>query len=148
MSTLLMETQPIRMHPWPDGKHSRISSALKQLWLCWPEDWRAMDHHILNLRTYRRNESHQSDYHWRWWCFQWVAAGDNFSGAGGASGSTGIKWFNIADITNFAVVIGAGGTEATKGGNSTFSGWLPQAETIYCFNCICIRRRWCCSGGM
>ncbi|WP_078005103.1 hypothetical protein [Izhakiella australiensis] len=47
---------------------------------------------------------------------------DNFSGAGGAAGSTGIKWFNIADITNFAVAIGSGGSEATKGGNSTFSG--------------------------
>lgn len=50
------------------------------------------------------------------------SASDNFSGAGGAAGATGIKWFNIADITNFAVVIGAGGTEATKGGDSTFSG--------------------------
>ncbi|OON40583.1 hypothetical protein BTJ39_09285 [Izhakiella australiensis] len=47
---------------------------------------------------------------------------DNFSGAGGAAGATGIKWLNIADITNFAVVVGAGGSEATKGGDSTFSG--------------------------
>lgn len=69
--------------------------------------------------------------------FNGGAAGDNFSGAGGASGSTGIKWFNIADITNFAVVIGAGGTEATKGGNSTFSGMVATggnpstASTVY-----------------
>ena len=69
--------------------------------------------------------------------FNGGAAGDNFSGAGGASGSTVIKWFNIADITNFAVVIGAGGTEATKGGNSTFSGMVATggnpstASTVY-----------------
>lgn len=62
---------------------------------------------------------------------------DNFSGAGGAAGATGIKWFNVADITNFAVVIGAGGTEATKGGNSTFSGMVATggnpstASTVY-----------------
>ena len=47
---------------------------------------------------------------------------DNFSGAGGAAGATGIKWFNVADITDWALVIGSGGTEATKGGDSTFSG--------------------------
>ncbi|MDM1209084.1 phage tail protein [Escherichia coli] len=47
---------------------------------------------------------------------------DNFSGAGGAAGATGIKWFNVADITNWSLVIGSGGTEATKGGDSTFSG--------------------------
>ncbi len=47
---------------------------------------------------------------------------DNFSGAGGAAGATGIKWFNVADITDWSLVIGSGGTEATKGGDSTFSG--------------------------
>lgn len=50
------------------------------------------------------------------------ASTDNFSGAGGAAGATGIKWFNVADITNWALVIGSGGTEAAKGGDSTFSG--------------------------
>lgn len=62
---------------------------------------------------------------------------DNFSGAGGAAGSTGIKWFNISDVSNFSVVIGAGGTEAVKGGNSTFSGVTAvggnpsQASTVF-----------------
>lgn len=54
--------------------------------------------------------------------FNGGGSGDNFSGGGGASGSTGIKWFNITDISSFNIVIGAGGSEAAKGGNSTFSG--------------------------
>lgn len=54
--------------------------------------------------------------------FNGGGTGDNFSGAGGAAGATSIKWLNVSDITNFAVVIGAGGTEATRGGDSTFSG--------------------------
>ena len=62
---------------------------------------------------------------------------NNFSGAGGAAGATGIKWFNVADITNWLLVIGSGGTEATKGGNSTFSGMVATggnpstAYTVY-----------------
>lgn len=64
-------------------------------------------------------------------------ANDNFSGAGGAAGATGIKWFNISSITNFAVVIGTGGGEVTKGGDSTFSGIVATggrpagASTVY-----------------
>lgn len=54
--------------------------------------------------------------------FNGGGANDNFSGGGGAAGGTGIKWFRVADVTNWAVVIGSGGTEATKGGDSSFSG--------------------------
>lgn len=54
--------------------------------------------------------------------FNGGGSNDNFSGGGGAAGGTGIKWFRVADVTNWAVVIGSGGTEATKGGDSSFSG--------------------------
>ncbi|EME5174128.1 carbohydrate kinase [Escherichia coli] len=54
--------------------------------------------------------------------FNGGGSSDNFSGGGGAAGGTGIKWFRVSDVTNWAVVIGSGGTEATKGGDSSFSG--------------------------
>lgn len=54
--------------------------------------------------------------------FNGGGSSDNFSGGGGAAGGTGIKWFRVSDITNWAVVIGSGGTEATKGGDSSFNG--------------------------
>ncbi|OON39451.1 hypothetical protein BTJ39_14345 [Izhakiella australiensis] len=54
--------------------------------------------------------------------FNGGGSSDNFSGGGGAAGGTGIKWFKVSDVTDWAIVIGSGGTEATKGGDSSFSG--------------------------
>lgn len=43
-------------------------------------------------------------------------------GAGGGAGATAITTFNITDITNFTVTIGAGGAAQNAGGSSTFNG--------------------------
>ena len=58
--------------------------------------------------------------------FNGGGASDNFSGAGGAAGATCIKWLNVSDITNYSIVIGIGGTEVTKGGDSTFNGIVAR----------------------
>lgn len=68
--------------------------------------------------------------------FNGGGSNDNFSGGGGAAGGTGIKWFRVADVTNWAVVIGSGGTEATKGG-----GFLIQRHRCpWWRSCCCIYR--------
>ncbi|HGV0799973.1 TPA: hypothetical protein ACNB3Z_004832, partial [Escherichia coli] len=61
--------------------------------------------------------------------FNGGGAGDNFSGGGGAAGATGISWFNVDEITNWEIVIGAGGVEATRGGDSTFNGIIAAGGT-------------------
>lgn len=43
-------------------------------------------------------------------------------GAGGGAGATTIAVFNVSDIVNFTVTIGAGGTAQISGGSSTFNG--------------------------
>ena len=58
--------------------------------------------------------------------FNGGGASDNFSGAGGAAGATCIKWLNVSVITNYSIVIGIGGTEVTKGGDSTFNGIVAR----------------------
>ncbi|EFH5328785.1 phage tail protein [Escherichia coli] len=59
-------------------------------------------------------------------CFNGGAADNNFSGAGAAAGSTGIKWFDADEIDGLVVTIGAGGTEAQKGGDSLFAGIVAK----------------------
>lgn len=59
-------------------------------------------------------------------CFNGGAAENNFSGAGAAAGSTGIKWFDADAIDGLVVTIGAGGTEAQKGGDSLFAGIIAK----------------------
>ncbi|HAT3917662.1 TPA: carbohydrate kinase [Kluyvera ascorbata] len=43
-------------------------------------------------------------------------------GAGGGAGATVISVFNVSDIVDFTVTIGAGGTAQIYGGSSTFNG--------------------------
>ncbi|HAT3920887.1 TPA: hypothetical protein I9Y23_004594 [Kluyvera ascorbata] len=43
-------------------------------------------------------------------------------GAGGGAGATTIAAFNVSDIVNFTVTIGAGGAAQISGGSSTFNG--------------------------
>lgn len=43
-------------------------------------------------------------------------------GAGGGAGATVISVFNVSDIVDFTVTIGAGGTAQISGGRSTFNG--------------------------
>lgn len=49
---------------------------------------------------------------------------NTFSGAGGGAAGTCIGLFNLSDITNKAITIGAGGTGQTDGGNTTFAGMV------------------------
>ena len=49
---------------------------------------------------------------------------NTFSGAGGGAAGTCIGLFNLSDITNKAITIGAGGIDQTDGGNTTFAGMV------------------------
>lgn len=49
---------------------------------------------------------------------------NTFSGAGGGAAGTCIGLFNLSDITNKAITIGAGGIGQTDGGNTTFAGMV------------------------
>ncbi|MHA7951864.1 phage tail protein [Enterobacter roggenkampii] len=47
-----------------------------------------------------------------------------FSGAGGGAAGTCIGLFNLSDITNKAITIGAGGASELAGGSTTFAGMV------------------------
>jgi len=47
-----------------------------------------------------------------------------FSGAGGGAGGTCFGLFNLSDIVNRTITIGAGGTGQNDGGNTTFAGMV------------------------
>lgn len=49
---------------------------------------------------------------------------NTFSGAGGGAAGTCIGLFNLSDITNKAITIGAGGIGQADGGNTTFAGMV------------------------
>lgn len=49
---------------------------------------------------------------------------NTFSGAGGGAAGTCIGLFNLSDITNKAITIGAGGASELAGGSTTFAGMV------------------------
>lgn len=49
---------------------------------------------------------------------------NTFSGSGGGAGGTCIGLFNLSDITNRTITIGAGGSSQTDGGNTSFAGMV------------------------
>ena len=51
-----------------------------------------------------------------------ITTGTTFSGAGGGAGGTCIGLLNLADATNKAITIGAGGAAELAGGSTTFAG--------------------------
>ncbi|WP_188249414.1 hypothetical protein [Citrobacter sp. C1] len=51
-----------------------------------------------------------------------TTTGSTFSGAGGGAGGTCIGLLNLADATNKAITIGAGGAAELAGGSTTFAG--------------------------
>ncbi|WP_348939482.1 carbohydrate kinase [Citrobacter sp. C1] len=51
-----------------------------------------------------------------------TTTGSTFSGAGGGGGGTCIGLLNLADATNKAITIGAGGAAELAGGSTTFAG--------------------------
>lgn len=51
-----------------------------------------------------------------------ITTGSTFSGAGGGAGGTCIGLLNLADATNKAITIGAGGAAELAGGSTTFAG--------------------------
>ncbi|EML2776376.1 hypothetical protein RRR64_000670 [Escherichia coli] len=53
-----------------------------------------------------------------------ITTGSTFSGAGGGAGGTCIGLLNLADATNKAITIGAGGTAELAGGSTTFAGMV------------------------
>lgn len=53
-----------------------------------------------------------------------TTTGSTFSGAGGGAGGTCIGLLNLADATNKAITIGAGGAAELAGGSTTFAGMV------------------------
>ncbi|HEE9822305.1 TPA: hypothetical protein R8G21_002222 [Citrobacter braakii] len=53
-----------------------------------------------------------------------TTTGSTFSGAGGGAGGTCIGLLNLADATNKAITIGAGGEAELAGGSTTFAGMV------------------------
>lgn len=53
-----------------------------------------------------------------------ITTGSTFSAAGGGAGGTCIGLLNLADATNKAITIGAGGAAELAGGSTTFAGMV------------------------